>query len=500
MATPQHPAAPKTRPGSIGETVLWSQLGEKEHLRGLDDYVAEGGYEQLKRALGMQPDALIQEIKDSNIRGRGGAGFPTGLKLSFIPKDSPKAKYVVCNADESEPSTFKDREIIERMPHMLVEGCLIAAHAIGANHAFIYIRGEFYEPALVLMAAVEEARAKGLVGENINGSGWNCDVIVHRGAGAYICGEETALLSSLNGYRGQPTVKPPFPAVSGLYESPTLVNNVETLATLPRILALGGAEYGKKGVERTGAGTRMMSLSGNVVRPGNYEMEIGQPLRVLLEELGGGIPEGRALKAIIPGGSSTPVLRADQVDTSMDYDSMAAAGTMFGSGSVIVIDERTCMAQLALRVAEFYRHESCGKCTPCREGTKWVVDQLTRLVGGSGKPGDVDTLYDVNRKILGNCLCPLGDAMAMPIMSYIEHFRSDFDRYLEPGFEAPSDGPVAEIAERTVKAAGVSKPGVAWMGTLSRASFTPLESAGRPTAGAVPAGDPNAQDMGGAAG
>ena len=426
--------------------------------------------------------------------------FAEQLEAIAELSDRPKAKYVVCNADESEPSTFKDREIIERLPHMLVEGCLIAAHAIGANHAFIYIRGEFYEPALVLMAAVEEARAKGLVGENINGSGWNCDVIVHRGAGAYICGEETALLSSLNGYRGQPTVKPPFPAVSGLYESPTLVNNVETLATLPRILAIGGATYGATGVGRMGAGTRMMSLSGNVVRPGNYEMEIGQPLRVLIEQLGGGIPEGRALKAIIPGGSSTPVLRADQVDTSMDYDSMVAEGTMFGSGSVIVIDERTCMAQLALRVAEFYRHESCGKCTPCREGTKWVVDQLTRLVGGSGRPGDVDTLYDVNRKILGNCLCPLGDAMAMPIMSYIEHFRSDFDRYLEPGFEAPHDGPVADIAERTVKAAGVTKPGVSWVGTLSRDSFTPLESAGRPTAGAVPTGDANAQDMGGAAG
>ena len=483
-STPQRPAPPKNAPGAHGETVLWSMLGDSAHLQGIDEYMAAGGYAQFQRAIGLEPSALVDEIKASGIRGRGGAGFPTGLKLSFIPKDNPKPKYVVCNADESEPSTFKDREIIERLPHLLVEGCLIAARAIGANHAFIYIRGEFYEPALVLMDAVEQARAKGLVGENVAGSGWDCDVIVHRGAGAYICGEETALLSSLNGYRGQPTVKPPFPAVSGLYESPTLVNNVETLATLPRILDLGGAEYAKKGVEKSGTGTRMMSLSGNVVRPGNYEMEIGHPLRLLIEQLGGGIPEGRRLKAIIPGGSSTPVLRADQVDTPMDYDSMAQAGTMFGSGSVIVIDERTCMAQLALRVAEFYRHESCGKCTPCREGTKWVVDLLTRLVGGAGMPGDVDTLYDVNAKVLGNCLCPLGDAMAMPIMSYIEHYRDDFDRYLESGFEAPDDGPVADIARRTVEAAGVTKPGVSWVGQLSRDSFTPLAMAGDGAEGA----------------
>jgi NADH-quinone oxidoreductase subunit F len=398
-----------------------------------------------------------------------------GLKASFMPKVMMD-KYVVCNADESEPCTFKDRELIERLPHLLVEGCLIAARAIGANHAFIYIRGEYYEPALVLMEAVEQARAKGLVGENVAGSGWSCEVIVHRGAGAYICGEETALLSSLNGYRGQPTVKPPFPAVSGLYDSPTLVNNVETLATLPRILAMGGAEYAKTGVERTGTGTRLMSLSGNVVRPGNYEMEIGAPLRVLVEELGGGVAGGRPLKAIIPGGSSTPILTADQIDTPMDYDSMAAAGTMFGSGSVVIVDDRTCMAQLALRVAEFYRHESCGKCTPCREGTKWVVDILTRIAGATPGGGDVDLVYDVCGKILGNCLCPLGDAMAMPVMSYIEKFRSDFDRYLEPGFVPPADGPVADIAARTVKASGITKPGVTWAGTLSRSSFTPLAS------------------------
>ncbi|MCW2955854.1 MAG: nuoF [Thermoleophilia bacterium] len=474
MTRPSFPQ-PKTKPGATGDTVLWQMLGDREHLQGIDAYIDNGGYEQLKRALTTEPPALIDEIKASGIRGRGGAGFPTGLKLSFIPTDSPKPKYVVCNADESEPCTFKDRELIERLPHLLVEGCLIAARAIGANHAFIYIRGEYYEPALVLMEAVEQARAKGLVGDDVGGSGWGCEVIVHRGAGAYICGEETALLSSLNGHRGQPTVKPPFPAVSGLYDSPTLVNNVETLATLPRILAMGGAEYAATGVERTGTGTRMMSLSGHVVRPGNYEMEVGQPIRTLVEELGGGIKRGRTLKAIIPGGSSTPVLAGDGIlDIKLDYDSMAAAGTMFGSGSLIVIDDQTCMAQMALRVAEFYRHESCGKCTPCREGTKWTVDVLTRLVGGAGQPGDVDEIYRIGNRINGNCLCPLGDSMAMAVNSYIDAFREDFDRYLEPGFVPPVDSSLTDIAERAFKSAGVSKPGVTWAGTLSRGSFKPL--------------------------
>ncbi|MCW2923448.1 MAG: dehydrogenase subunit [Thermoleophilia bacterium] len=477
MSSPAFPS-PKSKASAHGTPVLWEALGDREHLQGIDEYVEAGGYEQLKRALTMDGSAIVDEIKASNIRGRGGAGFPTGLKMSFIPKDNPKPKYVVCNADESEPCTFKDRELIERLPHMLVEGCLIAARAIGSNHAFIYIRGEYYEPALVLMAAVEQARAKGLVGDDINGSGWGCEVIVHRGAGAYICGEETALLSSLNGYRGQPTVKPPFPAVSGLYESPTLVNNVETLATLPRILGMGGATYAARGVERTGAGTRMMSLSGHVNRPGNYEMEIGVPLRVLVEELGGGVSGGKQLKAIIPGGSSTPVLTADKLDTNLDYDSMVAVGTMFGSGSVIIIDEDTCMAQLALRVAEFYRHESCGKCTPCREGTKWTVDMLTRLVGGDATPEDLDTIYTVGERIIGNCLCPLGDSMAMAVNSYIDAFREDFTRYFEPGFQPPASSSLTDIAQRTVAAAGVSKPGVTWAHEgLSRGSFTPLRMA-----------------------
>ncbi|MBC7645320.1 MAG: NADH-quinone oxidoreductase subunit NuoF [Thermoleophilia bacterium] len=445
-------------------------LDGAEHLHDIEAYQQAGGYAQLKAARSIEPGTLIDDIKASGIRGRGGAGFPTGLKLSFIPKVD-KPKYVVCNADESEPCTFKDREIIERLPHLLIEGCMIAAHAIGAQYAFIYIRGEYLEPFEILRDAAEQARAAGLIGVDGTPS-----LVIHRGAGAYICGEETALLSSLNGYRGQPTVKPPFPAVSGLYELPTLVNNVETLASLPRILEIGAATFAAAGVQgpgpASGTGTRVMSLSGHVNKPGNYELTIGTPLRELIMEHGGGVPGGRAIKAVIPGGSSTPVLTAIVAeDILMDYKSMADAGTMFGSGSVIVIDDRTCMAQLALRVAEFYKHESCGKCTPCREGTKWVVDLLARIVGGTGKPGDVDLLYEVNGRIMGKCLCPLGEAMAMPVRSYIEKFRSDFDRYLEPGFVPPDDSPMKIVAKLAVEHYDHAKPGVNWMGKLTRADL-----------------------------
>jgi len=467
-------------------------LGGAEHLQDIAAYEQAGGYAQLRAAIAAEPAALIDAIKTGGIRGRGGAGFPAGLKLGFIPKDSPKPKYVVCNADESEPCTFKDREIIERLPHLLIEGCLIAARAIGANHAFIYIRGEYFEPFEILRAAAEQARAKGWLGTNVEGSGWDIELIVHRGAGAYICGEETALLSSLNGERGQPTVKPPFPAVSGLYEAPTLVNNVETLATLPRILDMGAERFAQIGIEKSSVGTRVFSLSGHITRPGNYELDLGTPLRSLVEDHGGGIPGGRALKAIIPGGSSMPILAAEQVDTGLDFDSMTKAGTMLGSGSVVVLDERVCMAQLALRVAEFYKHESCGKCTPCREGTRWVVDMLTRLVSGGGKPGDVDMIYNVNARVLGNCLCPLGDAMAMPLMSYIEQFRPDFDRYLEPGFTPPDDSPLAVITERAVQHLEIAKPGgVTWAGKLSRSELeTPMANiSGAPGAGSEGAGD-----------
>jgi NADH-quinone oxidoreductase subunit F len=309
---------------------------------------------------------------------------------------------------------------------------VIASHVIGANAAFIYIRGEYLAEFEILRSALEEARRAGLVGANVLGSGWNLTVVVHRGAGAYICGEETGLLESLEGKRGQPRTKPPFPAVSGVYASPTLINNVETLATVPKIIEIGGAAYSKLGVANS-AGTRVFSLSGNVVRGGNYEVALGTSLRVLVYDIGGGIPDGRELKAIIPGGSSVPVLTADQIDTKLDFDSMTQAGTMLGSGAVIVMDDRCCMVQLGLRVAQFYQHESCGKCTPCREGTRWMVDLLKKIEAGEATHPELDLLLDVCDRILGNCLCPLGDAAAMPVASYVSKFRDEYRRHIDEG-------------------------------------------------------------------
>lgn len=458
---------PKTPPSGLGEKVLWGMLGDAEHLHDIDDFEKAGGYAQLKAALSKPHQDIVDDVKAAGIRGRGGAGFPTGMKMGFIPKGGDKPIYLVCNADESEPCTFKDREIIERLPHLLVEGCLIAAYTIGAECAFIYIRGEYLEPFEALRDAADQAREKGYIGNNVLGSGWNVNFVIHRGAGAYICGEETALLSSLNGERGQPTVKPPFPAISGLYAAPTLVNNVETLATLPRILEMGGAEYSGVGVPKSGTGTRMFSLSGHVAKPGNYELDLGTPLSTLINELGGGVAEGRKLKAIIPGGSSMPILTAEQVDTGLDFDSMTAQGTMLGSGSVVVLDERVCMVQLALRVAEFYKHESCGKCTPCREGTKWTTDMLARIESGEGKPGDLETLESVNNRIMGNCLCPLGDAMAMPVLSYLEHFREEFEAHIDQGCCTFGESPLDAITEYVVEHARPKQ--VEWLGTFSAA-------------------------------
>jgi NADH-quinone oxidoreductase subunit F len=319
-----------------------------------------------------------------------------------------------------------------RIPHMFIEGVVIASRVIGANTAFIYIRGEYLTEFEILRDALEEARNAGLVGPNVLGSGWDLTVVVHRGAGAYICGEETALLESLEGKRGQPRSKPPFPAISGVYASPTLINNVETLATVPKILEIGGAEYAKLGVEHS-TGTRVFSLSGNVANGGNYEVELGTSLRELVYDIGGGIPDERELKAIIPGGSSVPVLTADEVDTALDFDSMAARGTMLGSGAVIVMDDRCCMVQLGLRVAQFYMHESCGKCTPCREGTRWMVSILRKIEDGEASQGELDLLLDVCDRILGNCLCPLGDAAAMPVASYVAKFRDEYQRHIDEG-------------------------------------------------------------------
>src|SRR5215207_9383974 len=362
----------------------------------------------------MERQAVIDELLAANVTGRGGAGFPMGRKASFLPKpdESPKPIYLVANADESEPGTFKDREIMDRIPHMFVEGIVIASHAIGASAAFVYIRGEYLAEFEILRDALAEARRAGLVGGNVLGSGWSLPIVIHRGAGAYICGEETGMLESLEGKRGQPRSKPPFPAISGVYASPTLINNVETLATVPKIIAMGGAKYAKLGVENS-AGTRVFSLSGNVVNGGNYEIALGTSLRELIYDLGGGIAGGRELKAIIPGGSSVPVMTADQVDTALDFDAVAEAGSMLGSGAVIVIDDRACMVQLGLRVAQFYMHESCGKCTPCREGTRWMVQLLTKIEEGDASQSELDLLLNVCDRILGNCLCPLGDAAAM---------------------------------------------------------------------------------------
>jgi NADH-quinone oxidoreductase subunit F len=382
----------------------------------------------------MTPDEIVAELNASNLRGRGGAFFPTGRKWSFVPKpeQNPRPHYLVVNADESEPGTFKDREIMLRVPHLFVEGVLITAYTIGSGRAFIYLRGEYLTEYEVVVAALEEARAAGYVGKDVLGSGWDLTVVVHRGAGAYICGEETGLLESLEGRRGQPRTKPPFPAVSGLYASPTLINNVETLATVPRIVEMGGKAYARLGVENS-RGTRVFSLSGNVVDGGNYELELGTSLRELVYDIGGGIPDGRELKAVIPGGSSVPVLTASEVDTALDFDSMAQAGTMLGSGAVIVIDDRCCMVQLGLRVAQFYMHESCGKCTPCREGTRWMVQLLRKIEAGEATQGELDVLLNVCDRILGNCLCPLGDAAAMPVASYVAKFRDEYQRHIDEG-------------------------------------------------------------------
>jgi NADH-quinone oxidoreductase subunit F len=422
------------RPRRKGLHRLLFEDADGRDLTALAEYQAVGGYKSLRKALGMERQAVLDELLAAEIRGRGGAGFPMGRKAGFLPKpgDTSKPIYLVANADESEPGTFKDREILARLPHMFIEGIAIAAHAIGADTAIVYLRGEYLEEFEILRDALEEARHAGLVGPNVLGRGWKLTVIVHRGAGAYICGEETALLDSLEGKRGQPRTKPPFPAISGVYAAPTLINNVETLATVPKILELGGQAYARLGVENS-TGTRLFSLSGNVVNGGNYELELGTPLRTLVYDIGGGIPDGRELKAIIPGGSSVQVLTAAEIDTPLDFDAMAKAGTMLGSGGVIVIDDRCCMVQLGLRVAQFYMHESCGKCTPCREGTRWMVQLLKKIDDGEASQRELDLLLDVCDRILGNCLCPLGDAAAMPVASYVAKFRDEYQRHIDEG-------------------------------------------------------------------
>ncbi|HEX6122629.1 MAG TPA: NADH-quinone oxidoreductase subunit NuoF [Ktedonobacterales bacterium] len=393
-------------------------------------YREHGGYEALAEALRrFQPDELLDEVKKSGLRGRGGAGFPTGQKWSFLPPTSPKPRYLCVNADESEPGTFKDRMIMEVSPHLLIEGTILTAYATKVHHAFIYVRGELPYAAAQISRAVREAEEAGFLGTNILGSGYDLEITVHRGAGAYICGEESALLESLEGKRGYPRLKPPFPAVVGLYAGPTVINNVETVATVPAVVRYGAETYAAYGTEKS-KGTRIFCLSGHVARPGNYELPLGIPLRVLIEDFGGGVRGGKQLKAVIPGGSSTPLLTPSQLDTPLDYESVAAAGSMLGSGGVIVLDEETCIVGAVLRMSEFYRDESCGKCTPCREGTFWLVQLLERLEEGHGNESDIALLDDICDNMLGKCFCPLGDAATMSITSSIKLFRDEYRHHI----------------------------------------------------------------------
>jgi NADH-quinone oxidoreductase subunit F len=411
----------------------------------LDEYLAAGGFQALTRARGMAADGVIQEVMGSDLRGRGGAAFPTGRKWSFVPKPDalPKPHYLVVNADESEPGSFKDREIMERVPFRFLEGCLIAAYANEAAHVFIYLRGEYDGPFDVLRDALEQLRSHpDLLG--------GVTIVLHRGAGAYICGEETALLESLEGERGQPRTKPPFPAVAGLYASPTVVNNVESLATVVPIIELGGEAYAKLGVPNS-TGTRVFSLSGNVVRGGNYELVSGTTLRHLIFELGGGIPDGRSLKAICPGGLSTPLLTADQVDTPLDITSLAEAGTAIGSAGVIVLDDRCCMVEYALRASRFYEHESCGKCTPCRVGTRWLSQILEKVEAGDGTQRDLDLLLDVCGRVNGKCLCPLGDSDALVVASCLDRFRDEFEEHIKLGRCPFPDSPLRGVLSPVVQ-------------------------------------------------
>ncbi|HET7294224.1 MAG TPA: NADH-quinone oxidoreductase subunit NuoF [Vicinamibacteria bacterium] len=404
----------------------------KKDSQSIKVYEAAGGYQNLKKHLALSPDEIVEQVKRSALRGRGGAGFPTGLKWSFLPKDSPKPRYLVVNADESEPGTYKDRLIIENDPHQLLEACIVSAHAIRAKLCFIYIRGEFWQGIRTLEKAVAEAYAAGYLGKNILGSGVDVDVVVHGGAGAYECGEETALLESLEGKRGQPRLKPPFPATHGLYGCPTIVNNVETIACVPLILEKGPDWFAAQGTEKNG-GPKLYCVSGHVSRPGTYEAGMGKiTLRELIYDAryGGGIKDGRKLRAVVPGGSSTPVLTADEIDVAMDFDSIAKAGSMLGSAATIVMDDSVCMVWMAQKLTYFYKHESCGKCSPCREGTGWMLRLLERIEAGEGTEKDLDTLLGVTDSIGGKTLCPFGDAAIAPPQSTLKKFREEYEYHV----------------------------------------------------------------------
>ena len=417
------------------ERVL-TQFVREPNCYTLDFYKAKDlGYEALRKAVTtMQPHDVIELVKASGLRGRGGAGFPTGLKWQFVLKDTPKPKYICCNADESEPGTFKDHLLMERNPHLLIEGCALGCYAIGAKTAYIYIRGEFFHVQKVLEQQIEEAYRAGFLGKNIFGSGFDCDVFVHRGAGAYEAGEETALLESLEGKRAQPRIKPPFPAVSGLYNCPSAVNNVETIANVPLIVARGAEWFTGIGPDKNN-GPKLFCVSGHVKNPGVFEAAMDVTLKELIfgESFAGGMRDGRTLKAVIPGGSSTPVLLPDQIDIQASFDGVAKAGSMLGSAAIMAVDDTTCMVWLAKNLLAFYRHESCGKCTPCREGADWLFKLLARIEAGEGQMKDIDLLLDVSKNIGGKTLCPFGDAEIAPVLSTIKHFRHEYEAHVREG-------------------------------------------------------------------
>jgi NADH-quinone oxidoreductase subunit F len=398
----------------------------------LDAYLRHDGYAALRKALGMKPEEIIDAVKASGLRGRGGAGFPTGMKWQFVDKKTPKPRYICCNADESEPGTFKDHLLMERNPHLLIEGCAISCYAIGSKVAYIYIRGEFLHVQHILEAAIAEAYKAGYLGKNILGTGFDCDVYMHRGAGAYEAGEETALIESLEGKRAQPRIKPPFPAAEGLYGCPTAVNNVETLCNVPPIITRGVEWFTSLGPEKNG-GPKLFCVSGHVAKPGVYEATMNVTVKQLIYDYAGGIANGRKLKAVIPGGSSVPVLLPDQIDVVASFDGLAKAGTLLGSAGMIVMDDTTCMVWAAKNLLHFYRHESCGKCTPCREGGNWLLQMLDKIDRGEGTMRDIDLLVSVADNIAGKTLCAFGDAAATPVLTTIKQFRHEYEAHVEQG-------------------------------------------------------------------
>ena len=412
------------------EKILFKYIDFPEQYR-IDTYIKNGGYRGLPKALEeLSPVQIIETVKKSGLRGRGGAGFPTGLKWGFVPKDSQKPKFLLCNADEGEPGTFKDRSLIENNPHQLIEGMIIASYAIGAHKAFIYIRGEFAFGAKRLSEAIGECYKNGYLGKNILGSGFDLDLDVYRGAGAYVCGEETSLMESIEGERANPRLKPPFPASVGLYKNPTVINNVETLSNISHIVLNGGEWFANIGMPKS-TGTKIFSLSGHVNKPGNYELPMGITVRELIFEHGGGIKDDRKLKAVIPGGVSTPILTPASLDVKMDFESLYEAGSLLGSGATIVMDETSCIVKAAYRISKFFEHESCGKCVPCREGTRWIRLILERIENGKGREEDIELLRDICTNIIAQTVCPLGDAAAVPIMSSIEKFRDEYEYHIK---------------------------------------------------------------------